>query len=136
MNNLKIKHIKLSKDSKCLQCKKQNPQWLMSWKIELEIRICFEMTSDFKNTMRQCETDCLWDLDMVMHICLFVFSSIIFLIRYFPHLHFQCYPKSPPYPPTHPYPHFLALAFPCTGAYKVCKSNGPLFPVMADYAIF
>ena len=26
---------------------------------------------------------------------------------------------------------FLALAFPCTGAYKVCKTNGPLFPVMA-----
>jgi hypothetical protein len=22
-----------------------------------------------------------------------------YLIRYFPHLHFQCYPKSPPYPP-------------------------------------
>jgi hypothetical protein len=37
----------------------------------------------------------------------------------------------PPTPlPTHS--HFLALAFPCTGAYKVCKSNGPLFPVMAD----
>jgi hypothetical protein len=56
-------------------------------------------------------------------------------IRYFPHLHFQCYPKSPPYPhppnsPTHPLP-ILALAFPCTGAYKVCKSNGPLFPGMA-----
>jgi hypothetical protein len=28
--------------------------------------------------------------------------------------------------------HFLALVFPCTGAYKVCMSNGPLFPVMAD----
>jgi hypothetical protein len=28
-----------------------------------------------------------------------------FLIRYFPLLHFQCYPKSPPYPPpTIPYP--------------------------------
>jgi hypothetical protein len=26
----------------------------------------------------------------------------------------------------------LVLAFPCTGAYKVCVSNGPLFPVMAD----
>jgi hypothetical protein len=26
----------------------------------------------------------------------------------------------------------LALVFPCTGAYKVCVSNGPLFPVMAD----
>jgi hypothetical protein len=37
----------------------------------------------------------------------------------------------PPTPlPTHS--PFLALAFPCTGAYKVCKSNGPLFPVMAD----
>jgi hypothetical protein len=32
--------------------------------------------------------------------------------------------------PTHS--HFLALAFPCTGAYTVCVSNGPLFPVMAD----
>ena len=55
--------------------------------------------------------------------------------RYFPHLHFQCYPKSPPYPPPTPLPthsHFLALAFPCTGAYKVCLTNGPLFPVMAD----
>jgi hypothetical protein len=26
----------------------------------------------------------------------------------------------------------LALAFPCTGAYTVCVSNGPLFPVMAN----
>jgi hypothetical protein len=63
-----------------------------------------------------------------------VFFSIF--IRYLAHLHFQCYTKSPPYPPTPtPLPThspFLALAFPCTGAYKVCKSNGPLFPVMAD----
>jgi hypothetical protein len=28
--------------------------------------------------------------------------------------------------------HFLALAFPCTEAYKVCKTQGPLFPMMAD----
>ena len=28
--------------------------------------------------------------------------------------------------------HFLALAFPCTKAYKVCTTNGPLFPLMAD----
>jgi hypothetical protein len=26
----------------------------------------------------------------------------------------------------------LALAFPCTGAYKVCKTKGPLFPMMAN----
>jgi hypothetical protein len=37
----------------------------------------------------------------------------------------------PPTPlPTHS--HFLALAFPCTGAYKVCLTNGPLFPLMAQ----
>jgi hypothetical protein len=37
----------------------------------------------------------------------------------------------PPTPlPTHS--HFLALAFPGTGAYKICKSNEPLFPLMAD----
>jgi hypothetical protein len=28
--------------------------------------------------------------------------------------------------------HFLALAFPHTAAYKVCKTKGPLFPMMAD----
>jgi hypothetical protein len=44
-------------------------------------------------------------------------------------------PKSPvpsaPNPlPTHS--HFLALAFPCTEAYKVCKTKGPIFPVMAN----
>jgi hypothetical protein len=31
--------------------------------------------------------------------------------------------------PTHS--HFLALVFPCNEAYKVCKTKGPLFPVMA-----
>jgi hypothetical protein len=44
-------------------------------------------------------------------------------------------PKVPHILPHIPLPthyHFLALAFPCTGAYKVCKSNGPLFPEMAD----
>jgi hypothetical protein len=59
-----------------------------------------------------------------------------FFIRYLALLHSQCYTKSPPYPPTPtPLPihsPFLALAFPCTGAYKVCVSNGPLFLVMAD----
>jgi hypothetical protein len=45
-----------------------------------------------------------------------------FFIRYLTHLHFQCYTKSPPYPPTPtPLPThspFLALEFPCTGAYN------------------
>jgi hypothetical protein len=33
--------------------------------------------------------------------------------------------------PTHFF-HFLALAFPCTGAYKVYNTKGPLFPMMAN----
>jgi hypothetical protein len=56
----------------------------------------------------------------------FFFKLGIFLIYIpkVPHTH-------PPNPlPTHS--PFLALVFPCTGAYKVCKSNGPLFAVMAD----
>ena len=36
--------------------------------------------------------------------------------------------------PTHS--RFLALAFLCTGAYKVCNTKGPLILVMADKAIF
>jgi hypothetical protein len=63
-------------------------------------------------------------------------QQTIFFFRYLFHLHFQCYPKSPPHapPPTPPPTHsnFLALAFPCTEAYKVCMTNGPLFPLMAD----
>jgi hypothetical protein len=38
-------------------------------------------------------------------------------------------------PPTHlpTHSHVLALAFPCTEAYKVFKTKGPLFPMMANY---
>ena len=68
------------------------------------------------------------------------FSFFPFFICDFLHLHFQCYPKSPPYPPpTTPlltHSHFLALVFPCTEAYKVCKNKGPLFPLMANQGIF
>jgi hypothetical protein len=40
-------------------------------------------------------------------------------------------PYAPPAPlPTHS--HFLALVFPCTGAYKVGKTKGLLFLMMAD----
>ena len=33
-----------------------------------------------------------------------LFFLFLFLIRYFLHLHFQCYPKSPPCPPPPPQP--------------------------------
>jgi hypothetical protein len=62
----------------------------------------------------------------IFNIFYYVLSSITFpmLSQKFP------IPSPPlPYPPI---PILLALAFPCTGAYKVCVSNGPLFSVMAD----
>jgi hypothetical protein len=39
-------------------------------------------------------------------------------------------PPMLPYPPT---PTSWPWCFPCTGAYEVCKTKGPLFPVMADW---
>jgi hypothetical protein len=63
-------------------------------------------------------------------LLLFIFLLGIFLIYIS-----NAIPKVPhtlPPTPLSIHSHFLALAFPCTGAYKVCVSNGPLFPVMAD----
>jgi hypothetical protein len=70
----------------------------------------------------------------VMILCWDVSNRQVFFSFFFPffirclaHLHFQCYTKSPPYPttptplPTHS--PFLALAFPCTAAYKVCVNR-------------
>jgi hypothetical protein len=34
-----------------------------------------------------------------LDVLLFPFASMFYLIRYFFHLHFKCYPESPPYPP-------------------------------------
>lgn len=81
----------------------------------------------------------IWGMDLLHWSAYsFFFLVDIFLIRYFLHLHFQYYPKSPPCTPL-PSPtslltnfHFLALTFPCTEACKVCKTSGPLFPLMAN----
>jgi hypothetical protein len=47
-----------------------------------------------------------------------------FFIMYFPQLHFQCYPKSPPYPhpnsPTHPFPFFGPGVPLYWGIYSLC----------------
>jgi hypothetical protein len=62
---------------------------------------------------------------------------ILFFIRYFLYIHFKCYPKRSLYPPSTllpypPTPTSWPWCFPCTGAYKVCNTKGPLFPPMAD----
>jgi hypothetical protein len=73
-------------------------------------------------------------------IYLFIFP---FFIRYLAHLHFQCYTKSPPYPPTPtPLPThspFLALAFPCMHIKFACPMGlsfqwWPIRPSFVTYA--
>ena len=59
----------------------------------------------------------------------------IFLLGIFLVYIFNAIPKVPHTHPPNPLPThcpFLVLVFPCTGAYKVCMSNGPLFAVMAN----
>jgi hypothetical protein len=81
---------------------------------------------------------------LVMRIKFFlIFSAVLkhqinvslLKIMYFLHLHFKCYPKSPPDPPhnspTHPLP-LLGHGVPHTEPYKVCKTKGPLLPMMAN----
>jgi hypothetical protein len=59
----------------------------------------------------------------------FFFYYYLFFIRYFLYT-FHISNAIPKVPYTHS--HFLALASPCTGSYKVCNAKGPLFPVMTD----
>jgi hypothetical protein len=80
----------------------------------------------------------LWSLPVVI-LGKYVFFKYFFLLHIFLNYISNAILKVPHTLPPTPLPthsHFLALAFPCTGAYKVCVSNGPLFPVMADQAIF
>jgi hypothetical protein len=65
----------------------------------------------------------------------FLFLFLIFLLGIFLIYISNAIPKVPHTLPPTPLPthsHFLALAFPCTEAYKVYITNGPLFPLMAD----
>ena len=59
------------------------------------------------------------------------FFFLIFFIMYFPQLHFQCYPKSPPYPPlqfpTHPFPIFWPWRSPVLGHIKFASQMGLSF---------
>ena len=79
---------------------------------------------------------CLIILDFCLHSIMikehsFCWLVSFFLTRYFLHLYFKCYPKSPLYPPRHAlqptHSCLLALAFPCTGAYNLGKTKGHLY---------
>jgi hypothetical protein len=64
-----------------------------------------------------------------------IFFSYFLLGIYFIYICNTIPKVPPPTPPPTPLPthsHFLALVFPCTEAYKVCTTKGPLFPLMAN----
>jgi hypothetical protein len=53
------------------------------------------------------------------------FHTYLLFIRYFLQLHFKCYPQSPLFPVPQPTNFwFLALAFPCAGAYDLHNIKG------------
>jgi hypothetical protein len=68
-------------------------------------------------------------LNLNMHTWFSLILIIFYFLFYWVFISFT-FPMLSQKSPTHS--HFLALAFPCTEAYKVCKTNGPLFPLMAD----
>jgi hypothetical protein len=57
-----------------------------------------------------------------------IFFFLFFFIRYFPRLHFQCYPRSPPHPPPPlpypPTPPFWPRRSPVLGHIKFASSKG------------
>ena len=86
----------------------------------------------------------LWTSYLVLSNFYYYFFILFYFLIYFYYIFSSItFPmlsqKSPIPSPPLPYPlipiffffFFLALAFPCTGTYTVCVSNGPLFPVMA-----
>jgi hypothetical protein len=125
-----------------LSCTGLDKAWLVRW------RLCFEALdniSHFINTVRLSTASWNWmtGLGIYHHSMIdtcqgpettenynLLFTSSFFLIRYFLHLCFKCYPENPLYPPTPcPAPQlthscFLALAFSCTGAYNLRKAKG------------
>jgi hypothetical protein len=60
-----------------------------------------------------------------------IYLFIYFIIGYLFHLHFQCYPKSPPHPPTPTAPpthsHLLAMVFPVQRHMRSARPMGLSF---------
>jgi hypothetical protein len=68
------------------------------------------------------------DLHLIFFFLFYIFLDIFFI--YISNAILKVPYTLPPPQPAHSC--FLALAFPCTGAYKVCNTKGPLFPMVSD----
>jgi hypothetical protein len=68
------------------------------------------------------------ELSLALHFSLAGIFFLFLLDIFFIYIS-NAIPKTPY---TLPLPYFLALAFPCPGAYDLCKTKGPLLPLMDD----
>jgi hypothetical protein len=98
---------------------RQAVSWVATSQVA-ELWRCPSLWVGSKNTLRgTCLDLCHWEIcvrtikrglhsffSSCINVYFFNLFLKIFFIMYFPQLHFQCYPKSPPYPPppTLPYP--------------------------------
>ena len=119
--------IKNSGDSRCWRgcwergtlphcwwdCKLIRPLWKSVWQFlrKLHIVLPEDPAIPLLGIYPEDAQTCNKDTFTTIFIAAFFFPFLFFLIRYFPRLHFQCYPKGPPYPPhpqspTHPLPLF------------------------------
>jgi hypothetical protein len=103
--------------------------WVRVWhSLELELQTVVSCHENVRNS-----TQVLWEISQCSF---FFFFFNVFLLGIFLIYISNAIPKVPHTLPPTPLPthsHVLALTFPCTGAYKVCKSNGPLFPVFLTF---
>ena len=82
---------------------------------------------------RTCAICVIWVTSV--NVVFFIYFLKYFLLHIFLNYITNAIPKvahTLPPTPLHIHSQFLALAFPCTEEYKVCKTKVPLFPMMAD----
>jgi hypothetical protein len=74
--------------------KSNNP--IKKWSSELNKEFSPEEYRMAEKHLKKCSTSLIIREMQIKGLISFFF---LFFIKYFPHLHFQCYPKGPPYPP-------------------------------------
>ena len=101
--------------------------------------LCFLTMDTTYPTARRCCTVTIPTFGSNKMTCTLTYNflSFFFFYQIFSSFTFQMLSQKSPMPspnpaPLHSHSHFLALAFPCTEADKVCNTKGPLFPMMTN----
>ena len=94
----------------------------MSFNRGMDTKIWYNYTMDYYSAINNDEFMKFFSKQFLLDIFFFHISHTIMKVPY-------TLPGPGPQPTNSC---FLAPAFPCTQAYKVCKTKGPLFSMMAD----